>query len=123
MFDSFLWHYIDMEDQVMTEKFDGFRRSLGDCEEGVFASSFELFLFYRQTFANCAKLSTGKPFLDLCKMYQKWLDLYRELLQSKLPKDDRKIPTEAELVMLCTVLNTSDYCGSTSGQVRTPFDV
>ncbi|KAJ3363776.1 Vacuolar protein sorting-associated protein 53 [Kappamyces sp. JEL0680] len=86
VFDSFLWHYIDMEDQVMSEKFDGFRRSLGEIEDGVYSSSFDLFLFYRQTFANCAKLSTGKPFLDLTKMYQKWLDKYKDLLLSKLPK-------------------------------------
>jgi hypothetical protein len=86
VYDSFLWHYIDMEDQVMNEKFDGFRRSLGDIEDGVYTSSFDLFLFYRQTFANCAKLSTGKPFLDLTKMYQKWLDKYKDLLTSKLAK-------------------------------------
>ena len=70
----------------MSEKFDGFRRNLGEIEDGVFTSSFDLFLFYRQTFANCAKLSTGKHFLDLCKMYQKWLDKYKDLLMTKLPR-------------------------------------
>lgn len=102
----------------MTEKFDGFRRSLGEIEDGVFTSSFDLFLFYRQTFANCAKLSTGKPFLDLCKMYQKWLDRYKDLISSKLPKDERKVPNADDFVTVCTVLNTSDYCSNTTGQVH-----
>lgn len=75
-----------MEDQVMQEKFDGFRRNLGELDDGIYMSSSDLFLFYKQTFTNCAKLSTGKPFLDLCKMYQKWLDKYKDLLLSKLPK-------------------------------------
>jgi hypothetical protein len=75
-----------MEDQVMQEKFEGFRRNLGDLDDGVYMSSSDLFLFYKQTFTNCAKLSTGKPFLDLCKMYQKWLDKYKDLLLSKLPR-------------------------------------
>jgi hypothetical protein len=107
-----------MEDQVMTEKFETFRRSLGEVEEGVYGTSLELFLFYRQTFASCVKLSTGKPFLDLCKMYQKWLERYKELLGSKIPKDDRKVPNIEDLIMICSILNTSDYCGITAGQVN-----
>ena len=101
----------------MTEKFETFRRSLGEIEEGVYGTSLELFLFYRQTFANCGKLSTGKPFLDLCKMYQKWLEHYKELLLSKLSKDERKVPNNDELLQICSILNTSDYCGITTGQV------
>lgn len=117
VYDSFLWHYIDMEDQIIGEKMESFKRSLGEVEEGVYGSSLELFLFYRQTFANCAKLSTGKPFLDLCKLYQKWLDKYKELILSKLQRDERRIPNEEDLWTMCTIMNTSDYCGTTAAQV------
>ncbi|KAJ3257796.1 Vacuolar protein sorting-associated protein 53 [Boothiomyces macroporosus] len=117
-FDSFLWHYIDMEDHNLAEKFEPLKQSLGEIEEGIYSSSVDLFLFYRQTFGNCAKLSIKKPFFDLCKMYQKWLNKYKESLCLKLPKDERRVLTEDELVKLCAIINTSDYCTSTTGQLE-----
>lgn len=74
-FDAYLWHYVDMEDKIMAEKMDYFRTEIRVNEdEFVLTSSTELFLFYRQTLVNCSRLSTKKVFLDLVKMYQKWLD-------------------------------------------------
>lgn len=42
----------------------------------VMPSSTELFYFYGQNLEQCAKLSTGKPLFDLCKVHKKWLKLY-----------------------------------------------
>ncbi|KAI8896468.1 Vps53-like protein, partial [Globomyces pollinis-pini] len=117
-FDPFLWHYVDMEDQVLKSKFEGYNKSLGEIEDGIFSSSVELFLFYRQTFANCAKLSTGKPFLDLCKMYQKWLDIYKDVLLGKLFKDERRPLSPEDITLVCGIINTSDYCNGTSEQLE-----
>ncbi|KAJ3271836.1 Vacuolar protein sorting-associated protein 53 [Terramyces sp. JEL0728] len=117
-FDSFLWHYIDMEDHNLSEKFEPLKLALGEMEEGIYSSSVDLFLSYRQTFGTCAKLSIKKPFFDLCKMYQKWLNKYKDCLCAKLPKDDRKLLSEDELVNLCAIINTSDYCTATTTQLE-----
>ena len=42
----------------------------------VLPSSTELFYFYAQNLEQCAKLSTGKPLYDLCKVHKKWLRIY-----------------------------------------------
>ncbi len=42
----------------------------------VLPSSTELFYFYGQSLEQCAKLSRGSPFLDLCNVHKKWLRIY-----------------------------------------------
>lgn len=42
----------------------------------VLPSSTELFYFYKQSLEQCAKLSTGKPLLDLGNVQRKWLKVY-----------------------------------------------
>jgi vacuolar protein sorting-associated protein 53 len=65
-----------MEDKVLVEKIEHYKADIDVNEdEMVLSSSTDLFMFYRQTLANCGKLSTKKVFLDLVKMYQKWLDI------------------------------------------------
>ncbi|XJO70732.1 hypothetical protein BDV3_000355 [Batrachochytrium dendrobatidis] len=118
-FEPYLWHYIDLEDKLLSEKFDVFKSQpfIAD-DELVFTSSTDLFLVYRQTLLNGARLSTRKPFLDLCKMFGKWLNNYNDLLMSRLPKDDRRIPIDDDLRNTCLVVNTADYCASTTAQLE-----
>lgn len=47
-----------------------------DAPVPVLPSSTELFYFYAQNLEQCAKLSTGKPLFDLCKVHKKWLRIY-----------------------------------------------
>jgi vacuolar protein sorting-associated protein 53 len=47
-----------------------------DAPVPVLPSSTELFYFYGQNLDQCAKLSTGKPLFDLCKVHKKWLRIY-----------------------------------------------
>lgn len=42
----------------------------------VLPSSTELFYFYGQSLDQCAKLSTGQAFFDLCNLHKKWLRIY-----------------------------------------------
>ncbi len=42
----------------------------------VLPSSTELFYFYGQSLDQCAKLSTGQAFFDLCNLHRKWLRIY-----------------------------------------------
>src|SRR5882762_3887201 len=47
-----------------------------DAPVPVLPSSTELFYFYGQNLDQCAKLSTGKPLFNLCKVHKKWLKIY-----------------------------------------------
>lgn len=77
--------------RALEEKINGFKVQEpvpeDDLSITVLASSTDIFLFYKSALTNCAKLSRKKPFLDLCKVFGKWLRVYaNEVLLSKLPK-------------------------------------
>ncbi|KAJ3206943.1 Vacuolar protein sorting-associated protein 53, partial [Dinochytrium kinnereticum] len=103
----------------LSEMIDAARTSVTTQEdEHVFMSSTDLFLFYRQTLLQCSKFSTNKPFLDLCRLFGKWLRVYADVLASKLPRDDKKSYTEEEMRIACIVINTADYCSQTTAQLE-----
>ncbi|CDU25724.1 related to VPS53-subunit of VP51-54 complex, required for protein sorting [Sporisorium scitamineum] len=91
----------------------------------VLPSSTELFYFYRQTLEQCARLSNREALRDLYEVYRKWLRVYAEdVLRSALVRPEparRSIdarPNIAEIQKWCLVLNTADYCASTSSQLE-----
>ncbi|KAJ1541108.1 Vacuolar protein sorting-associated protein 53, partial [Cladochytrium tenue] len=85
-FESYLRLYIESEDKTISVMMDAYRQSTVMQEDDyVLQSSTDLFLFYRQTLVQCSKLSTNKPFLDLCRLFGKWLRVYADVLTSKLP--------------------------------------
>ena len=87
----------------------------------VIPSSTELFSFYRLTFAQCAKLSTGARLVELSKVFAKYLDQYAQQILfyyiSERPtgQTPSKTPIIEDLVL---VLNTADYCFSTCTQLE-----
>lgn len=86
----------------------------------MLSSSTDLFYLYRQTLVQCSKWSTGKPFLDLSRVLGKWLKVYAEILQQKLPKDEssKKGMTQDDIRTICLVVNTADYCAQTITQLE-----
>lgn len=107
-----------MEDKVLASKMEHFKTEQRENEdEMVLSSSIELFLFYRQTLANCGRLSTKKVFLDLVKMYQKWLDAYMHVIIQKFPREERR-PSLEDIRVACIIINTSDYCFTTIEQLE-----
>lgn len=91
----------------------------------VLPSSTELFYFYRQTLEQCARLSNREPLRDLYEVYRRWLRVYAEdVLRSALQRQEpprRSIdvrPNIGEIQKWCLVLNTADYCASTSSQLE-----
>ena len=82
----------------------------------VLPSSIELFHFYRQTFAQCAKLSTGAKLLDLSGIFAKYLDDYADSVLSSYLKADRASTLLIEEIAV--ILNTADYCHSTTLQLE-----
>ena len=106
-----------MEDRVLNEKLESYKAQPIQADDNfILYSSTDLFVFYMQTLANCSRISIQKPFLDLIKMYQKWLDIYKDILLSKLPREDKK-PTDDDIKSTCFIVNTADYCASTTSQV------
>ena len=80
----------------------------------VLPSSADLFGFYRQTLAQCAKLSTSTPLVALSRLFSKWLQSYADqILSSSL---ESRIPVNVPDT--CTLLNTADYCLTTTTQLE-----
>ncbi|WEW58269.1 Vacuolar protein sorting-associated protein 53 [Emydomyces testavorans] len=87
----------------------------------VIQSSTDLFTFYRHSFAQCARLSTGNSLAELSKVFAKYLDQYAQqvllyhISERASAHTPSKIPSLEELIM---VLNTADYCYSTCNQLE-----
>lgn len=83
----------------------------------VIASSTELFHSYRITLAQCAKLSTGSRLLELTKTFSKYLDIYaQQVLHYHLT--ERAGPSGPSTEDTIVILNTADYCYSTTTQLE-----
>jgi vacuolar protein sorting-associated protein 53 len=84
----------------------------------VLPSSADLFSFYRQTLAQCAKLSTSTPLVDLSRLFGKWLQIYAEqILVIHDPSTALKtVPPNVKDT--CMILNTADYCLTTTTQLE-----
>ncbi|MCJ1479007.1 Vacuolar protein sorting-associated protein 53 [Lambiella insularis] len=87
----------------------------------VVSSSTELYSFYRQSFAQCAKLSTGAPLVELSKVFARYLDQYAHQVLlyhiSERPSGQTpsRFPTIEDTII---VLNTADYCFNTCTQLE-----
>ncbi|CAG8578254.1 11332_t:CDS:10 [Diversispora eburnea] len=121
-FEPYLGLYIDAEDKKLSEIINSYRlESVPDDDSSttVLQSSTDLFYFYRETLANCAKLSTKKPLFDLYIMFAKWLRIYAsEVLIGRLPKEERKSMSRDDSKLICFILNTADYCHDTTSQLE-----
>jgi len=87
----------------------------------VMASSTEIYSFYRLTFAQCAKLSTGAPLLELSKVFSKYLDQYAQqvLLSNISERPSGQTPSRFPSIEdTIIVLNTADYCYNTCTQLE-----
>ncbi len=82
----------------------------------VIASSTELFNSYRHSLAQCAKLSTSQPLLDLSRVFARHLEQYSQqvLLYHISERPTGGTPSRTPPVQdLILVLNTADYCYNT----------
>lgn len=109
----------------------------------VLPSSTELFYFYGQTLDQCQKYTTGEPMRRLARVFGKWLKVYSgkhicvdelevamlkyadEVLLSGLKKAEvgprRSLEGKAnlqEIKQACLILNTAEYCQTTSLQLE-----
>lgn len=83
----------------------------------VLASSIELFQFYKVTFAQCAKLSTGSKLKDLSQIYAKNLAVFAEQVLLYYIPERANSPSPA-LETIIIILNTADYCHTLCSQLE-----
>lgn len=81
----------------------------------VIASSTELFHYYRVTFAQCAKLSTGNRLLELSQTFAKYLDAYSQQVLFFFLSQKTGGPSVEDAII---ILNTADYCYQTTNQLE-----
>ncbi|KAJ3194380.1 Vacuolar protein sorting-associated protein 53 [Irineochytrium annulatum] len=118
-FEPYLHLYIEAEDRNLADMMDEYRVSTEtQDDESVLQSSTDLFLHYRQTLLTCSKFSTNEPFLDLCRLFGKFLRVYADVLSTKLPKEDKKAYSDDDMKMACLIINTADYCSQTTAQLE-----
>lgn len=87
----------------------------------VIPSSTNLFSFYRQILAQCAKLSTGARLVELTKVFAKYLDQYAQqiLLFYISERPSGQTPSKTlQIEDIVLVLNTADYCFNTCTQLE-----
>ncbi|OLL24178.1 Vacuolar protein sorting-associated protein 53 [Neolecta irregularis DAH-3] len=118
-FEPHLSLYIDAQEQSLSKMMLSFRTvsSADDEDQNVLSSSADLFIFYRQTFSQCAKLSTSTPLINLARLFAKYLQEYSDkILLQQLSGAVVSIPDA------CKVLNTADYCNVTASQLAEHFE-
>ncbi|KAL6249027.1 Vacuolar protein sorting-associated protein 53 [Rhinocladiella similis] len=126
-FEPYLSLWVDAQDKELASLLPQYKQRptrLADEEfssQQVIPSSTELFNFYRHSLAQCAKLSTGQPLLDLSKVFGRYLDQYAQHVLlfhiSEKPSGGTpsRIPTVEDVIL---VLNTADYCFNTSNSLE-----
>ncbi|KAI3654091.1 hypothetical protein MP228_000810 [Amoeboaphelidium protococcarum] len=121
-FEPYLRYYVDAEERSIQQLLDAFKQktviSDDDIQTGVFSTSTDLFLFYRQTLVSMSKLNTRQAFVDLSKAFTRGLSVFGDLLSQKLPKEDKRSLSSEDLKMACLVLNTAEYCSGTTLQLE-----
>ncbi|RKP36770.1 vacuolar protein sorting 53 [Dimargaris cristalligena] len=126
-FEPYLHLYIESEETKINALIDNFKAKSIHSEEdssiSVLSSSTDLLYFYRESLARCSSFSTGQPLLDLVQVFARGLHLYTsEILMGKLPKlytvDERRPMSHDELTQVCLIINTADYCLSSTAQLE-----
>lgn len=139
-FDPYLGLFVEAQERTLTDMLQTFRRqgtrpSMDESatetgrsdgnQHTVLPSSTELFYFYGSVLEQCSRLSTREPFRDLCGLYKRYLQGYADdVLKPLLQRNDvirrsaDACSSIADLQRLCLVINTADYCATTSKQLE-----
>jgi len=122
-FEPYLGLYINAEEtsiQELMEKIKMQKDNLEDDGSSVLQGSTDLFYFYKQSIVRCTRLSVRKPFLDLSRLFGKYLGVYADFLTSKLSGEAefKKPLNTLDVKLVALILNTAEYCFATSEQME-----
>jgi len=126
-FEPYLGIWVEAQDKILLNLLPKYRSQPPISADEIFNpqmvihTSTELFNFYRNTLAQCLKISNGSQLVELSMVFGKYLDQYAQqiLLQyiSERPSGatPSRMPSVEDIIL---VLNTSDYCYITSNQLE-----
>ncbi|OKL59701.1 hypothetical protein UA08_05294 [Talaromyces atroroseus] len=126
-FEPYLGLWVEAQDKQLSTLLPKYRQQPLKREDEEFhaqlviSSSTELFTFYRHSLAQCAKLSTSGSLAELSKVFAKYLDQYAQqvllnyISERATTQTPSKVPSIEDLIL---VLNTADYCYTTSNQLE-----
>jgi hypothetical protein len=126
-FEPYLSVWVEAQDKQLAAVIPKYRQQPVKAPDEEFSpqlvihSSTELFSLYRQSLAQCSKLSTGNSLAELSKVFAKYLDQYAQqvLLFYVSERTSAQIPSKTpSLQELIMILNTADYCYSTCNQLE-----
>lgn len=126
-FEPYLSVWVDAQDKHLAALIPKYRQQPVKPSDEDFSpqlvihSSTDLFSFYRQSLAQCSKLSTGNSLTELTKVFAKYLDQYAQhvlLYYISERTGPQASPGTSLLEELIMVLNTADYCYSTCNQLE-----
>lgn len=69
----------------------------------------------------CAALNKGQVFLDLFKIFKKYLELYADKLKDKLLSFDVNTITSDHEVTVCLIINTANYMDGVIEKIELSF--
>eukprot|EP01125_Pyxidicula_operculata_P005119 TRINITY_DN186_c1_g3_i1.p1 TRINITY_DN186_c1_g3~~TRINITY_DN186_c1_g3_i1.p1 ORF type:complete len:398 (-),score=94.09 TRINITY_DN186_c1_g3_i1:209-1264(-) len=91
-----------------------------DTRNKVLLSSRDIVYHFSGTRQRCVQMSVGKALYDLCKLFQKFLERYANRLREKLDSIEKgKAIDEQQQKLICFILNTAQYCCTTTKEVET----
>lgn len=126
-FEPYLSVWVEAQDKQLSAMIPVFRQQPPKPPDEDFSpqmvipSSTNLFSFYRQILAQCAKLSTGARLVELTKVFAKYLDQYAQqiLLFYISERPSGQTPSRTpQIEDIVLVLNTADYCFNTCTQLE-----
>ncbi len=122
-FESSLFRFIEAHDGAITRVLAQLPAKLTSAEyDGahLLKSAPTMFLIFREVLKDISTLSIRRPLLDICTVFTKHLVAYQRHVQGHIPAEGvraKRDGTKEMIVRTCILVNTLDYCQSTTGQM------
>lgn len=133
-FEAHLTVYVELEEKTLMEHLEKLvQEETWEIEEGsqtnILSSSMQVFLIIRRSLKRCSALTKNQTLFSLFEVFKRILKAYASKLYSRLPKGgtgivaaatgtDGQIKTsDRDERMICYIVNTSEYCHQTSGEL------
>mmetsp|Transcript_24725 Transcript_24725/g.97634 ORF Transcript_24725/g.97634 Transcript_24725/m.97634 type:complete len:471 (+) Transcript_24725:1360-2772(+) len=132
-FEPYMSAFVTDEDENLSEILNDLLRNeswMSSSTTHVLKSSTELFLHIQKSVRRCAQLTTSKTFFNMHRIYKKTLLAYVQALTRRLPPreapvntsdsetKETKVKWENDAKRLCAIVETADYCASTTEQLE-----
>jgi len=123
-FDQYMYIFIEHQRRVMQQAFDQIMSEEtwhvpDEDRNKVLGSSTDLIYFFSKTRQQTSFLSKSTSYLQMYELFAKFLVLYADKLEQRLPsldslKDNKSLLSIDEEKVACCIINTAHYCSNTT---------